>query len=96
MYLENVQITKKNLLQKSHVKFVRNPEESFPIRLDKRKGGVAKPPDGSRSCMHRAALYLGRKFGERVERKRKLALRDERWRKREKGKRSEGMKTENA
>lgn len=34
--------------------------------------------------MARAAFYLGRKFGERAERKRKLALRDEARRKREK------------
>lgn len=50
----------------------------FLIQLHKRKGDIAKyPPDGNRGSMHRAVLYLGRKFGGRAERKRKLALRDE-------------------
>lgn len=58
--------------------------ESEKVVLYSIRQSVSKhPPD---SNVARAAFYLGRKFGERAERKRKLALRDETRRKREKEK----------
>lgn len=80
------------LRKKSH----KSNSESEKVVLYSIRQSVSKhPPD---SNVARAAFYLGRKFGERAERKRKLTLRDETRRKREKEKkkRSEGMKTERA
>lgn len=70
--------------KKSH----KSNSESEKVVLYSIRQSVSKhPPD---SNVARAAFYLGMKFGERAERKRKLALRDETRRKREKEKKEIG------
>lgn len=85
--LENVHRLQTFVKEKKATSRIQNPKKSFSIRLDKVYLNIHQT-----SNVARAAFYLGRKFGERAERKRKLTLRDETRRKREKEKKKKDRK----